>query len=217
MMNDFEPLFRSQIPERTSDAFSRQWYSRGDWKLDEPTLMMKVDRTKKKMGELLRRVTVLGSENVIPVELYSPLFHYIQWIMVSTGVHKISIDMVRDSSSGFPAIRYVDKTEKIYPKSAGVPTREDWDAVVFGDRIRIGEAALPRMDYCVVMPSMESVKWLNEVSTYCNELDEWEKGRLQTQIKLAESKQFLKRIHAKLAVKGNVYMTEEEARRGLGI
>jgi len=217
IMNDFEPLFRSQIPERTSEAFSRQWYSRGDWKLDEPTLMMKVDRTKKKMGDLIRRVTVLGSENVIPEWLYSSLFEYIQWIMSSTGVHKISMDMVRDSSSGFDAIRYVDKTEKIYPKIPN-PTREDWDAVVFGDRIRIGEAARNRMDYCVVMPSMETIQWLNEVNVYCKGMDEWAKRTyLQTQTKLAESKQFLKRIHAKLAVNGNVYMTEEEARRGLGL
>jgi len=218
-MNDFEPVFESQIPERTSDAFSRQWYASGGWKLEEPTIMGKVDRTKKKMGDLLRRVTVLGSDNVIPVELYSPLFDYIQWILSSTGVHKISMDMVRDSSSGFPAIRYVDKTEKIYPKIP-VPTREDWDAVVFGDRIRIGENR-NGSEYCLVMPSSESVKWLNEVSTYCNEADEWAKRTyLQTKTKLTESKQFLKRIHAihaKLAVNGNVYMTEEEARRGLGL
>ena len=160
---------------------------------------------------------MLGSDNVIPEWLYSSLFEYIQWIMSSTGVHKISMDMVRDSSSGFPAIRYVDKTEKIYPKSAVVPTREDWDVVVFGDRIRIGENR-NGSEYCLVMPSSESVKWLNEVSTYCNEMDEWAKRTyLQTKPKLTESKQFLKRIHAKLAVNGNVYMTEEEARRGLGL
>ena len=131
-----EPLFRSQIPERASDAFSRQWYAAGGWKLDEPTIMMKVDRTKKKMGDLIRRVTVLGSENVIPEWLYSSLFEYIQWIMSSTGVHKISMDMVRDSSSGFDAIRYVDKTEKIYPKipvKISLPKIEDWDPLVFGN------------------------------------------------------------------------------------
>lgn len=43
-----EPVFQPQIPERTSDAFSRQWYARGDWKLDEPMIMMKVDRTHQK-------------------------------------------------------------------------------------------------------------------------------------------------------------------------
>ena len=130
-MNDFEPVFRTQIPERTSEAFSRQWYAAGGWKLDEPTLMIKVDKTKQKLADLLRRVTVLGSDNVIPEWLYSSLFDYIQWIMSSTGVYEISIEMVRDSSSGFGAIRYVDKTEKIYPKIP-VPTREDWDHVVFG-------------------------------------------------------------------------------------
>lgn len=167
-----EPVFRQQIPERHCDAFSRQWYARGGWELDEPTLMIKVDKTKQKLAELLRRITVLGSDNVIPEWLYSSLYDYIQWIMVSTGVHKISMDMVRDSSSGFPAIRYVDKTEKIYPKSAGVPTREDWDVVVFGDRIRIGENR-NGSEYCAVMPSMETVEWLNEINSYCNELDEW--------------------------------------------
>ncbi len=126
------------------------------------------------------------------------------------------MDMVRDSSSGFPAIRYVDKTEKIYPKIPN-PMKEDWDAVVFGDRIRIGENR-NGSEYCLVMPSSESVKWLNEVNTYCNEADEWAKRTyLQTKTKLTESKQFLKRIHAKLAINGNVYMTEEEARRGLGL
>ena len=212
-MNDFEPLFRSQIPERTSDAFSRQWYASGGWKLEEPTIMMKMDRTKRKMAELIRRVTVLGSDNVIPEWLYSSLFEYIQWIMSSTGVHKISMDMVRDSSSGFDAIRYVDKTEKIYPKIPN-PTREDWDVVVFGGGRGYNDA-----EYCVVMPSMKTVEWLNEINSYCNEADEWAKGwtYLQTQTKLAESKQFLKKIYAQSIVKGNVYITEEEARRGLGL
>ncbi len=169
-MNDFEPLFRSQIPERTSDAFSRQWYARGGWKLDEPTLMIKVDRTKKKMGDLIRRVTVLGSDNVIPEWLYSSLFEYIQWIMTSTGVHKISMDMVRDKTSGFDVIRYVDKTEKIYPKSPR-PTREDWDVMVFGGGRGYNDA-----EYCAVMPSMGTVRWLNEINSYCNEMDEWANG-----------------------------------------
>lgn len=172
MMDDFEPVFRSQIPERTSEAFSRQWYARGGWKLEEPTIMMKVDRTKKKMGELIRRVTVLGSDNVIPEWLYSSLFDYIQWIMSSTGVHKISMDMVRDSSSGFDAIRYVDKTEKIYPKSPR-PTREDWDDVVFGNTRGFHDGT---GEYCTVMPSMKTVEWLNGINSYCNEADEWAKG-----------------------------------------
>ena len=171
-MNDFEPLFRSQIPERTSDAFSRQWYARGGWKLEEPTIMGKMDRTKRKMAELIRRVTVLGSDNVIPEWLYSSLFEYIQWIMSSTGVHKISMDMVRDSSSGFDAIRYVDKTEKIYPKIPN-PTREDWDVAVFGNARGFHDG---NGEYCVVMPSMGTVRWLNEINSYCNEMDEWAKG-----------------------------------------
>ena len=55
-------------------------------------------------------------------------------------------------------------------------------------------------EYCAVMPSMETVEWLNGINTYCNELDEWEKGTyLQTRENLAESKQFLKNIHAKWA------------------
>ena len=172
MMDDFEPLFRSQIPERTSDAFSRQWYAAGDWKLEEPTIMMKMDRTKKKMAELIRRVTVLGSDNVIPEWLYSSLFEYIQWILSSTGVHKISMDMVRDSSSGFDAIRYVDKTEKIYPKIPN-PTREDWDPMVFGNTRGFHDGT---GEYCAVMPSMKTVEWLNEINSYCNEADEWAKG-----------------------------------------
>jgi len=196
MMNDFEPVFQPQIPERLKSAFSRQWYAAGGWKLDEPTLMIKVDRTKQKLAELLRRITVLGRDNVIPEWLYSSLYDYIRWVMFSTGVYKISMDMVRDSSSGFPAIQYVDKTEKIYPKISH-PTKEDWDGVVFGDRIRIGENR-NGAEYCAVMPSMETVEWLNQINSYCNEMDEWAKGTyLQTGEKLAESKQFLKNIHAK--------------------
>ena len=168
-MNDFEPLFRSQIPERTSDAFSRQWYAAGGWKLDEPTIMMKVDKTKKKMGDLLRRVTVLGSDNVIPEWLYSSLFDYIQWIMSSTGVHKISIKRVTDFSSGFPIVKYVDKTEKIYPKF-GIVKRRDWDSIVFGGGRGYNDA-----EYCVVMPSLETIQWLNEVNVYCKGMDEWAK------------------------------------------
>ena len=188
--------FEPQIPEKNSNAFSRQWYAAGGWKLDEPSIMMKVDKTMQKMAELLRRVTVLGSDNVIPEWLYPSLFDYIQWIMSSTGVHTISMDMVRDSSSGIPVIRYVDKTEKIYPKSPH-PTREDLDTVVFGDRIRIGENR-NGSEYCAVMPSMETVEWLNEINTYCNEMDEWAKGTyLQTREKLRASNQFLKNIHAK--------------------
>lgn len=215
-MNDFEPLLQPQIPKQTSDAFSRQWYARGDWKLDEPTIMMKVDKTSGKMADLIFTVSRLGTNGIIPPELYSSLFDHLQWILSSTGVYKISMDMVRDSSSGFDAIRYVDKTEKIYPKF-GIVKKRDWDSVVFGDRIRIGENR-NGSEYCLVMPSSESVKWLNEVSTYCNEADEWAKRTyLQTQTKLAESKQFLKKIYAQSIVKGNVYITEEEARRGLGL
>lgn len=169
-----EPVFKQQIPERHSSAFSRQWCARGDWELDEPSLMIKVDRTKQKLAELLRRITVLGSDNVIPEWLYSSLYDYIRWVMFSTGVHKISMDMVRDSSSGIPAIRYVDKTEKVYPKISD-PTREDWDPVVFGDRIRIGENR-NGSEYCVVMPSMETVEWLNGINSYCIAMDEWAKG-----------------------------------------
>lgn len=172
MMNDFdEPLFRSGIPEKGADDFSRQWYARGGWKLDEPTLMIKVDKTKQKLAELLRRITILGGDNVIPEGLYSSLYDYIRWVMFSTGVYKISMDMVRDSTSGIPVIRYVEKTRKIYPKTAGVPTMEEWDPIVidFGKGSRDAE-------YCVVMPSLETVRWLNKVAKYCNELDEWVKG-----------------------------------------
>jgi len=190
--NDFEPVFQPQIPERTSDAFSRQWYAAGGWKLEEPTIMGKVDKTSGKMANLLLTVSRLGSDNVIPEWLYSSLFDYIQWIMVSTGVYKISMDMVRDSSSGFPAIRYVDKTEKIYPHY-GVVKKVDWDGIVFGI-----SKGIKNNEYCAVMPSMETVEWLNQINTYCNEMDEWAKGTyLQTREKLAESKQFLKKIHAK--------------------
>jgi hypothetical protein len=191
-----EPVFQPQIPEKHSIAFSRQWYAAGGWKLDEPSLMMKVNRTREKLSELLRRISALGSDNVIPEWLYSSLHDYISWVWFSTGVYKISMDMVRDSSSGFPAIQYVDKTEKIYPKIPR-PTREDWDGVVFGDRIRIGENR-KGVEYCAVMPSMETVEWLNEVNEYCNRMGEWGNGTyLQTQEKLRESKQFLKNIHAK--------------------
>lgn len=169
-----EPVFQPQIPERHSSAFSRQWYAAGGWKLDEPMIMMKVDKTKQKLAELLRRITVLGRDNVIPEWLYSSLYDYIRWVMFSTGVYKISVDMVRDSSSGFPAIQYIDKTEKIYPKLSH-PTKEDWDPVVFSDRIRIGENR-KNAEYCAVMPSMETVEWLNQINTYCNEMDEWSKG-----------------------------------------
>ena len=208
--------FEPQIPEKNSNAFSRQWYASGDWKLEEPSLMMKVDKTKQKLAELLRRITVLGRDNVIPEWLYSSLYDYIRWVMFSTGVYKISMDGVRDSSSGIPAIRYMEKTQKIYPKISH-QTKEDWDSCVMGDRIRIGENR-NGAEYCAVMPSMETVEWLNEINTYCNEMDEWAKGTyLQTREKLAESKQFLKKIHTQLLVNGNVYMTEEEARRGLGL
>jgi hypothetical protein len=191
-----EPVFQPQIPERHSSAFSRQWYAAGGWKLDEPMIMMKVDKTKQKLAELLRRITVLGRDNVIPEWLYSSLYDYIRWVMFSTSVYKISVDMVRDSSSGYPVIRYVDKTEKIYPKISH-PTKEDWDGLVFGDRIRIGENR-NGAEYCAVMPSMETVEWLNGINTYCNEMEEWSKGTyLQTREKLRESKQFLKNIHAK--------------------
>lgn len=201
-----EPVFQPQIPEKNSNAFSRQWYAAGGWKLDEPSIMMKVDKTMQKMAELLRRVTGLGSDNVIPKWLYSSLFDYIQWIMSSTGVHKISMDMVRDSSSGIPVIRYVDKTEKIYPKSPH-PTRKDLDTVVFTDRIRIGENR-NGSEYCAVMPSMETVEWLNGINTYCNEMDEWANGTyLQTREKLAESKQFLKNIHGSELLTGNNVIT----------
>ena len=191
-----EPVFQPQIPERHSSSFSRQWYAAGGWKLDEPMIMMKVDKTKQKLAELLRRITVLGRDNVIPEWLYSSLYDYIRWVMFSTSVYKISVDMVRDSSSGFPAIRYVDKTEMVYPKISD-PTREDWDPVVFGDRIRIGENR-NGSEYCVVMPSMETVEWLNQINSYCIGMDEWAKGTyLQTGEKLRASKQFLKNIHAK--------------------
>ena len=191
-----EPVFQPQIPERHSSAFSRQWCARGDWKLDEPTLMIKVDRTKQKLAELLRRITVLGRDNIIPEWLYSSLYDYIRWVMVSTGVYKISMDMVRDSSSGFDAIQYIDKTEKIYPKLSH-PTKEDLDPVVFGDRFRIGEN-LTNAEYCAVMPSMETVEWLNQINSYCIGMDEWAKGTyLQTREKLRASNQFLKNIHAK--------------------
>lgn len=170
-----EPVFQPQIPEKHSNAFSRQWYARGSWKLDEPTLMMKVDRTRKKMAELRHRwIHALGGDNIIPDWLFSSLQDYIYWVWDSTGVYKISMDMVRDSSSGFDAIQYIDKTEKVYPKISH-PTREDWDPVVFGDRIRIGEN-LTNSEYCAVMPSMETVEWLNGINTYCNEMDEWAKG-----------------------------------------
>lgn len=191
-----EPVFQPQIPERHSSAFSRQWYAAGGWKLDEPMIMMKVDKTKQKLAELLRRITVLGRDNVIPEWLYSSLYDYIRWVMFSTSVYKISVDMVRDSSSGIPVIRYVDKTEMVYPKISD-PTREDWDPVVFGDRIRIGENR-NGSEYCVVMPSMETVEWLNQINSYCIGMDEWAKGTyLQTGEKLRASKQFLKNIHAK--------------------
>ena len=169
-----EPVFQPQIPERHSSAFSRQWYAAGGWKLDEPMIMMKVDRTKQKLAELLRRITVLGRDNGIPEWLYSSLYDYIRWVMFSTGVYKISMDMVRNSSSGFNVIRYVDKTEKIYPKISH-PTKEDWDGVVFGDRIRIGENP-NGAEYCVVMTSMETVEWLNEVNEYCNRMGKWGNG-----------------------------------------
>lgn len=191
-----EPVFQPQIPERHSSAFSRQWYAAGGWKLDEPMIMMKVDKTKQKLAELLRRITVLGRDNVIPEWLYSSLYDYIRWVMFSTSVYKISVDMVRDSSSGIPVIRYVDKTEMVYPKISD-PTREDWDPVVFGDRIRIGENR-NGSEYCAVMPSMETVEWLNQINSYCIGMDEWAKGTyLQTGEKLRASKQFLKNIHAK--------------------
>ena len=190
-----EPVFQQQIPERHSSAFSRQWCARGDWKLDEPTLMIKVDRTKQKMAELLRRISILGGDNVIPEWLYSSLYNYIRWVMYSTGVYKISMDMVRDSSSGIPVIRYMEKTQKIYPKTAGVPTMEEWDPIVMD----IGKMRKDA-EYCAVMPSMETVEWLNGINTYCNEMDEWANGTyLQTQEKLRASKQFLKNIHAKWA------------------
>jgi len=176
MMNDFEPVFQPQIPERLKSAFSRQWYAAGGWKLEEPSLMMKVDRTKQKLAELLRRITVLGSDNVIPEWLYSSLYDYIRWVMVSTGVYKISMDGVRDSSSGFHAIRYVDKTEKIYPKISH-PTKEDWDGVVFGDRIRIGDNR-KGAEYCAVMPSMETVEWLNQINSYCIGMDDGQRERI---------------------------------------
>lgn len=198
------------IPKRTSDAFSRQWYKGGSWKLDEPTIMMKVDKTSGKMADLLLTVSRLGTDGIIPEWLYSSLFDYLQWIMKSTGAHRISIEMVRDDTS--PMIRYLDKTEKIYPRF-GIVKKNDWDGVVFGDGRGYGTA-----EYCVVMPSMETIQWLNGVNVYCKSMDEWAKRTyLQTQTKLAESKQFLKKIHAEFIVKGNVYMTEEEVRRGLGL
>lgn len=167
MMSDFdEPLFRSGIPEKDAEAFSRQWYAVGGWKLDEPEIMMKVDRTKKKMADLLVAVSRLGSNNVIPAELYSSLFDYLQWITVSTGVHKVSTEAVRDND----AILYVDKSEKIYPNNP-VSKKEDWDPLVLS--WGMGSKAA---ECCFVMPSMETVRWLNEVSKYCNEWDEWAKG-----------------------------------------
>ena len=209
---DFEPLFRSQIPKRTSDAFSRQWYAPGSWKFDEPTIMGKVDKTTAKMADLIFMVSRLGTDGIIPSELYSSLFDYLQWMMRSIGAYRISIHMVGNRASASPVIRYVDKTEKIYPKF-GIVKKRDWDPVVFGDGRGYGTA-----EYCVVMPSLEGVKWLNEVSAYCKGMDEWAKGTyLQTQEKLAESKQFLKNLHKQLIVSGNVYITEEEARRGLGL
>lgn len=168
MMNDNVPM-EPRIPKQTSDAFSRQWYARGDWKLDEPTIMGKVDKTTAKMADLIFTVSRLGTNGIIPPELYSSLFDHLQWMMRSTGAYRISIKRVTDFSSGFPVIRYVDKTEKIYPKF-GIVKKRDWDSVVFGDGRGYNDA-----EYCVVMPSLEGVKWLNEVSAYCRELDEWAK------------------------------------------
>lgn len=165
---NFEPVLQPLIPERRSNAFSRQWYARGGWKLDEPTIMMKVDKTSGKMADLLLTVSRLGVDKIIPEWLYSPLFEHLQWIMKSTGAHRISIEMVRDVTS--PMIRYVDKTEKIYPKF-GIVKKSDWDGVVFGDGRGYGTA-----EYCVVMPSMETIQWLNEVNVYCKGMDEWAKG-----------------------------------------
>lgn len=169
MMIDNVPM-EPRIPKQTSDAFSRQWYARGGWKLDEPTIMGKVDKTSGKMADLIFTVSRLGTNGIIPPELYSSLFDHLQWMMRSTGAYRISIQMVRDSSSGFPVIRYVDKTEKIYPKF-GIVKKRDWDSVVFGDGRGYNDA-----EYCVVMPSLEGVKWLNEVSAYCKGMDEWAKG-----------------------------------------
>ena len=68
---------------------------------------------------------------------------------------------------------------------------------MFSDRIRIGENRKDA-EYCAVMPSMETVEWLNQINSYCIGMDEWAKGTyLQTGEKLRASNQFLKNIHAK--------------------
>lgn len=181
-----EPL----IPDMSSAIFSRQWYAPGGWKLDEPTLMIKVDTTRQKIGKVINRVVELGTDDVIPVWLYSSLDERLTFLYNSIGVYETSMDMVRDSSSGFDAIRYVDKYHQIYP-SRRHSEKLDWDNIILGDK-QNGRGI------CAVMPSMQTVRWLNEVNSYCNRMEEWGNGTyLQTKEKLEASKQFLKNIHAK--------------------
>ena len=200
-----------RIPDMSATIFSRQWYAAGGWKLDEPSLMIKVDTTRQKIGKVINRVERLGTDGVIPEWLYSSLDERLRFLDSSIGVYETSMDMVRDSSSGFDAIRYVDKYRQIYP-SRRHSEKLDWDDILLGDKTN----KFP-IRYCAVMPSMGTVKWLNEVNKYCNGMEECgNETYLQTKEKLEASKRFLKNIHKQLIVSGNVYLTEEEARRGLG-
>lgn len=128
-----------RIPDMSAAIFSRQWYARGGWKRDEPSLTIKVDTTRKKIEKLINKVEELGVEEIIPVWLYSSLDERLRFLHSSIGVHTVSTK---------------------------------WDDILLDDK-RMYD---PRGVHCAVMPSMQTVKWLNEVNKYCNDMEEWTTG-----------------------------------------
>lgn len=202
--------YELKIPQKDSDIFSRKWYAGVGWKLDEPTLMIKVDTTREKMRKITNKVVRLGTDGIIPEWLYSSLDERLRFLHSSIGVYRILTKMQVPATTALPFVHYMDKYHQIYPSRRDWE-KLDWDDVLLGDKRK-------RMEYGVVMPSIETVRWLNEVNEYCNGMEEWGNGTyLQTKEKLEASKGFLKNIHKQLIVSGNVYITEEEARRGLGL
>lgn len=151
------------VPERSAAAFSRQWYARGDWKLDEPTIMMKVDKTRQKMNDLLWQVQLqlAGSSVRAKTEKKAiACYDYLHWMYFSVGVYRTfmrSGEVLPTTSRGNPRIQWKLMYERIYPQGT---EKKDWDKIVLGNP----DEESVKKGFCVVMPSMETVEWLNKVA-----------------------------------------------------
>lgn len=151
------------VPERSAAAFSRQWYARGDWKLDEPSLMMKVDKTRQKINDLLWQVQLqlAGSSVRAKTEKKAiACYDYLHWMYFSVGVYRTFMRsgevLPTTSPLGNSLIQWKLMYERIYPQGT---EKKDWDKIVLGNP----DEESVKKGFCVVMPSMETVDWLNEI------------------------------------------------------